>query len=319
MESRKKIPDLLYRYRDSSIRTVEMIVSDQLHYADPSTFNDPLDSRPSLDVDLDNDGLEQIYRTLVENRTEDEMRAAANIIKAKGSKMSHYIQNVSSQSAASLISEIDYRASDPDYDSKEYKRHALKYRIEEELLRQYEKGIVCLSERDDCPLMWSHYGHQHRGMCFGYSVPSRTAGNIYKVKYHGGRLVPATMVAAMLKDDDVAQREVDEAVLLRKATNWSYEKEWRLIGRRGLHSSLLELEEVVFGLKCTAAIKYIVMKTLEGRCRPVKFFEMREEAGSFELKKYALCHDDELFIHFPRRYLSILEAFASVQLPWNEQ
>ena len=118
----------------------------------------------------------------------------------------------------------------------------------------------------------------------------------------------------MLDGDDAAQREVDKAVLLRKAENWGYEREWRLIGRRGRQNSLLELEEVVFGLNCTAATKYIAMRALKGRARSVKFYEMREEFGTFNLKICALSYDDELFVHFPIRYLSKLEMFESVSI-----
>ena len=314
MENGNKIPDRLYRYRDSSIRTLEMMVSDHHHYADPSNFNDPMDSRPSLDVDLDNNELEKICRILVEKRTAEEMHAAAKTMRAEGPKAIHHIEQNSRGRAASLIAEIAYRALDPDYDVEDHKRHLLRHRIEEELLRQYEKGIVCFAEWADCSLMWSHYGDQHRGVCIGYSVPSMAAGDIHKVEYRGGRLVRASWVAAMLDGDDAAQREVDKAVLLRKAENWSYEREWRLIGRRGLQDSLLELEEVVFGLKCTAVTKYIAMKALEGRERSVKFYEMREEFGTFNLRRCALSYDDELFRHFPVRHLSIFEMFESVSI-----
>lgn len=39
-----QLPDRIYKYRSFSNRTIEMLVEDQLFYADPSTFNDPLDT-----------------------------------------------------------------------------------------------------------------------------------------------------------------------------------------------------------------------------------------------------------------------------------
>ena len=56
---------------------------------------------------------------------------------------------------------------------------------------------------------------------------------------------------------------------------------------------------------------YAVVKALEGRDRLVKFYEMREVPGTFELGKCALNDDDELFVHFPIRSRSILEAFEA--------
>ena len=134
------------------------------------------------------------------------------------------------------------------------------------------------------------------------------------IRYDGSRLVEASKVAAMLAGNDLARVEVDEAVLLRKAGSWRYEREWRLIGQRGLQNSPLELEEVIFGMRCKEPVKYAVVKALEGRGGQVKFYEMREIPGTFQLKKCALNGDDELFVHFPARALSIYEAFEQLPL-----
>ena len=160
--------------------------------------------------------------------------------------------------------------------------------------------------------MWSHYGDEHRGICMGYSVPEQSAGDVHKVAYGGGRFVRASDVAAMLDGDVKARTRVDESVLLRKAESWSYEREWRLIGRRGTQHSPLELEEIIFGMKCKESAKYAVMTALKKRDRAVEFYEIREERGDFNLKKYPLSYDDELFVHFPRRDLSLLEGFEAV-------
>ena len=163
--------------------------------------------------------------------------------------------------------------------------------------------------------MWSHYGDQHRGICIGYSVPERSKGDVHQVEYGGSRLVLASDVAAMLDGDDDARSKVDKAVLMRKAENWAYEQEWRMIGRRGTQNSPLEMEEIIFGMRCKPSAKYTIMKALECRERPVKFYELREERGTFTLRKDALSYDDELFVHFPKRYLSIVEGFEGISVP----
>ena len=68
-----------------------MIIADNLYYADPSTFNDPLDSRPSLNADLAAVELERALRQLVEQRVAAEMRAAASTIKYNGPKTLDHI------------------------------------------------------------------------------------------------------------------------------------------------------------------------------------------------------------------------------------
>lgn len=304
-----KIPRRLYKYRDFDNRTLAIVVCDNIYYTDPSTFNDPLDTRPSIDVDLDDGKLERIVRILVERSSSEEMSAAAKITSYRGPRTIEHIKRNSRRQADRLIEEIEYNATDPEYESGDAKARLFGQYIKSALLQQYDKGIVSLAARSTCPLMWSHYSDQHRGVCIGYSVPVGAAGDLHKVKYGGSRLVQASKVAAMLDGNDAARGEVDEAVLLRKTKSWGYECEWRLIGRRGLQTSSLELEEIIFGMRCDAAAKYVVMKALKGRKRPVKFYEMREVSGTFKLKKCALTYDDEreLFEHFPKRHLSILE------------
>ena len=313
MEKGKKIPKRLYRYRKFNAYTLDMVVNDKLHYADPTTFNDPLDTKPSLDIDLDDGELEGVVRDLVRQRVSSEMRAAAETLKVRGAKVFDRIENTGHRQADRLIAEIAYSATAPGYGPDDYKRLLGRY-IEVELLRRHDKGIVSFAEKANCPLMWSHYGDEHRGICIGYSVPADTTGNVYKVDYGGSRLVQASKVAAMLKKDDTARRHVDEAVFLRKAGSWRYEQEWRLIGRQGLHDSPLELEEIIFGMRCKESTKYVVMKALEQRERPVKFYEMCETSGTFNLKKCVLDHKkDEMFLHFPRRNRSTLEAFEALE------
>ncbi|MEH2515267.1 hypothetical protein V1279_000840 [Bradyrhizobium sp. AZCC 1610] len=306
-----KIPKRLYKYRAFSNLTLDVLVADNLFFADPSTFNDPLDTRPSLETDLGAQDLERVFIKFVERRVTAEMAAAAKKIKYRGPKTVEHISRQARRRAEELIANIRYNATNPEYEVADPLQVLLGQYVEEELLRQYDKGIVSFAERTNCPLMWSHYGDQHKGVCIGYSVPDDAAENLYKVGYGGCRFVEASKVAAMLDGDDIARQTVDTAVLLRKAASWRYEREWRLIGQRGLQNSPLELEEVIFGIRCESAVKYAVVKALEDRRRPVRFYEMRELRGTFRLKKCAL-DTDELCAFFPRRFRSIYEAFETV-------
>ena len=70
MAKTAKAPARLYKYRGFSNLTLEMLVGDTLYYADPSSFNDPLDTRPTLDADVDAPALESMLTRLVEQRAE---------------------------------------------------------------------------------------------------------------------------------------------------------------------------------------------------------------------------------------------------------
>lgn len=310
MRKVRRIPRMLFRYRRFTNHTLDELVSDQLYFADPSTFNDPLETRPALAADLDAPALEEILRQLVEKRVADEMKAAANQIEVKGPKLHEHITAHGRWRAEQVIKEVKYFASDPEHEGDDAEQTLLRRYIEDELLRRYDKGIVSLAERSECPLMWGHYGDQHKGLCIGYSIPNRVADNLYKVSYGGSRLIKAKAVAAMLKAE-IDSRILDQDILARKARDWRYEREWRLLGRRGVQDSPLELKEVVFGLRCSNAVRYVIVEALANRRRPIKFFEIRELRESYRLAKRPF-DTIELRHRFPRRSLDVFDEFSEI-------
>lgn len=306
------IPERLYKYRAFDARTIDLLVGDQVYFADPSTFNDPLDTRPTLVADLPVPDLEDLLATLTTRRISAEMTAAARAVKYRGQKTMEHIERHTRLEAEKLLREIAYLATDPEYEEPPPgpQTRLLRQYIEGALLRQYDKGILSLASRFNCPLMWSHYGDQHRGVCIGYSVPPDAAEDVHEVDYKGGRLIHASRVKAMLEGDQEARKEVDAGVLLRKAPDWCYEKEWRMLGGRGPADSSLELEEVIFGARCLPSVRHTVVRALEGRDTPVRFFQVHEVDGTFQLDRREL--DDEDMDTQPRRALTMREAFTDL-------
>ena len=307
------VPPVLYKYRHFSARTVEQLCRDQVFYADPSTFNDPLDSKPCVEADCDVPTLEQTVFELVRRRVEANWTAAAHTIKYRGPKTLEHIARHSNAEAQRTLEELAYLATNPDFEEAPPLPHIhlLASAIERELLLQYDKGVFSLAKRFDCPLMWSHYGEQHHGLCLGYKIPSDALPGLHGVMYGGARVVNASAVASMLAGDAAARSAVDEAVLLRKARDWRYEKEWRLLGPRGVGDSPLELVEVLFGTRCTGAVKHAVARALHGRDKSVKLYEMHEVHGTFRLKRRRL-DEDELSASYPRRALAAMEGFGDL-------
>lgn len=93
----KIIPKRLYKYRSFSNLTLDLLISDHIYYASPSTFNDPLDTRPSLKIDVDVVELEKILTHFVERRTEAEMNAAAKIMKYRHIRHNQFSMSASSR------------------------------------------------------------------------------------------------------------------------------------------------------------------------------------------------------------------------------
>lgn len=305
-------PRRVYKYRAFSEKSLESLVLDLLYFADPSSFNDPLDARPTLEADLPAPELARILRALIVRRVTGEMTANARAIKYRGERTTEHIAKHAGRAADEVIEEIRYNSGDPDYEMKDPLQFLLSWHVHEEVLRRYDRGIVSLAKRADCPLMWSHYGDQHAGICIGYSAPADV--ELEPVTYGGTRQIKASLVRDMVDGDDAATRAVDQAVLLKKAKAWQYEQEWRLIGDRGLHDSTLELEEIVFGMRCSPAVQFAVVKALEDRDRQPRFYEIREASGTFLLQKVE-ADTGEMLAGWPRRARSIREAFSDISVP----
>ena len=239
------------------------------------------------------------------------MQAAAKTLRIKGPKIQDRVEFLSRKQASRLIQTIEYNATHREVDS-EYVKRQLQTGIEEELVRRYDRGIVSLSERADCPLLWSHYGDKHRGVCIGYSVRDKVPAKPFKVAYGGSRQIKASTVAAMMQGDESARQQIDDAVLLRKGKGWCYEREWRLIGDRGLQESPLELEEIIFGCRFEGIVDLALFKVFEGRQPPVEFHKMWTIADSFALEKRPVDYDELALNQFPRRSISAFEEFAEL-------
>ena len=53
----QNVPAKLYKYRGFNGQTLDCLIGDQLFYADPNTFNDPLDSKPCVRPDMNANAL----------------------------------------------------------------------------------------------------------------------------------------------------------------------------------------------------------------------------------------------------------------------
>ena len=310
--SERRVPKILYKYRPFNERTISALIGDKLFFADPATFNDPLDTSPHLKPDISAQELKSALRTLVEERVSSEMKSAAKATKLKGPKTQKHIENHSIKQANITIERISYDAENPEYNEiDDPLKFLLAGELEYELLRRYNKGVFSMSAKATCPLMWSHYGDQHRGVAIGYSIPKDCRDRLHKVVYGGSRVLSANSVVSMMNGNIKAQEQVDETVLLRKAKSWSYECEWRLLDRRGLQDSDLELKSVVFGLRCPDTIRYSIIKSLENRKPNVEFREIRQNPSYFSLNNSNL-EIDELMIGYPRNVRSVCEGFYSI-------
>lgn len=306
-----KLPERIYRYQSFSALSIDALCLDKLYFSDPNRFNDPLDCKPAFINDVDKITLRNVLSTLVEKRVTSEVINSLQAAKVKGDQAEAHAVRQGKQEADNELRNIAYQATNPDFEVSvdEAECNILTYSIGDELLKQDKRGVCCLSEEYDNPLLWSHYADQHKGFCVGYSLDRNPKPKINKVDYGGERTVPTSLIAqAVLQQDLQAWAFLDQQMFLRKAKPWRYEKEWRVFDSVGLQDSPLKLEEINFGMRCPDAVIHAVVEALEPR--NIRFYSMFSARETFELDRT----DDlgELRAFLPRTSQSGFEIFGDV-------
>lgn len=308
----KRLPATFYRYRSFSTNTLDSLCYDRLYFAHPGTFNDPLDCNATIERDSSLDELRTLLSVLIRKRVKAEVLASLDQARIKGGRATAHAEKRAISEAQSELANIAYNATNPEYTvtKSEAESWLLTNEVERELRRHYERGVCCFSTTYASPLLWSHYGDQHRGLCIGFGLDRRPKPQPRRVVYGGSRSVPTSLLTrALVHEDQKAKEELDRDILLRKARGWGYEKEWRLIGDKGDQDSPLLLKEVTFGLRCSISVVHAVTKALAGRSAPIRYYQMYEVNGRFVLRRREVdLH--ELNAYMPRTAQSGLEMFG---------
>jgi hypothetical protein len=123
--------------------------------------------------------------------------------------------------------------------------------------KELEKmGVFTLSESSNNILLWSHYADGHRGFCVEFiRNPDNQLGN-----YEITRRV-------QYRDDypiiNPIKEDVFDLKFFTKASDWEYEREWRLVNEEGDSEESLpdvDISAIIFGLKMAESHKKIIRK-----------------------------------------------------------
>lgn len=115
-------------------------------------------------------------------------------------------------------------------------------------------GLLCFSANWTNPVLWSHYGAKHRGICIGFDI-KRTL--VEQVKYEDERILRNFGTGDPHRLDTALQ----ELLRCTKYSHWRYEEEFRrfvslkdTIKEGSLHfypfDDSLQLREVILGPQC---------------------------------------------------------------------
>lgn len=194
-------PRWLYRYLRMPAEGQEpheenlkrLLIHDEIHFSSPLNFNDPFDSTCLFRMKGSTpEDWERYLRMNGEEGTDDEIRSQAREL-ARGAATGW---------------------------------GAARDRLHGVMLAGLEEvRVICLSERWDSMLMWAHYADGHRGLCLQFD--RATLSDRWwcaKVRYR--RDYPSLRE---FLDTSPGGPATAEFLLLNKATQWRYEREWRAI------------------------------------------------------------------------------------------
>ena len=276
-----KIPKALYKYRPFDVYSLRLITEAETFYADPTSFNDPLDCKPSIIVDSPRREVEELFTLLA--RSEHRAGHARFLLREY----------------AHLASE--YGSVGRDEGATEYYLQILGSRIRGLLNRKLGKlGVLSLAGRWSCPLMWSHYADQHRGICIEYDLTDHYFERLRPITYGADRALPTSTLLSWLRENSAEGEErVRETYFYAKAGQWRYEKEWRDISDRpGVHQTPAKVGAVYFGLRCDDSILRIIANVLHKE-PTVKLYQIYSADRGFGLKRYEIDVDE--LVQIPTR------------------
>jgi hypothetical protein len=181
---------LLYKYCDAE--GIKILEEKRIKIPTPADFNDPFDCLPWVDVD-----------------TPSSREALRQKIFRRSSPL----------------------ARNPPKDFDIAFDETLKSGLQDELLIQSRNniGVLCLSEKVDNHLMWSHYSKNHTG----FLIELETNG-LYEIGKPDD-LINSTRIFKVIYTNNRPRISFDDSVahfLTQKDAEWCYEQEWRIFYRK---------------------------------------------------------------------------------------
>ena len=161
-----------------------------------------------------------------------------------------------------------------------------------------EVGICAFSRTRKNQLMWAHYANEHYGFCIGFNerILSKSNQNIKAINVEYQSDLPTKKLIGHLDsmrfyqgNDKVGNVATDilETIIGTKYSNWSYEKERRLIQPTfgAIKFEPKSINSIAFGLRMTERDKVTLKALLKGpEWSHVKWFQSEKADEKFALE-----------------------------------
>ena len=278
--------------------TLNMLLNGEICLQSPLKFNDPFDCLVPIKFELSR---KKIYNALCKRKDLDALKEK-------------------------IITDYD---NDFDWYYEDFientKFPKIKEKFTHEMVDQY--GVYCLSKNKDNVLMWSHYAHNHEGICIGIKTErfgkkqklinlSMTEINPNNQNEKEKINIPAIFDKVHyvsthkkikpIKYPTMSQKDIYNSIF-QKSKCWKYEQEYRIVAPRdqieyseannnkaGCNKAYIDvnsISEIYFGINTDIEAARTLVKILRKKLtnfENIQFYKMIKNKDHFNLENYKL-------------------------------
>lgn len=150
---------------------------------------------------------------------------------------------------------------------------------------QNDYCALCLSQKRDSLLMWSHYADSHRGICVGFDIDELQSNfeHIFRINYQ--KKFPEISIL------DSNQPLKFLSAFNTKHPDWSYEEEIRVVNMhspRKVKFSAQMIKSVYLGCEISNKTKEYILKLLDSRELKINAYQAEKDLYNLKLRFKAL-------------------------------
>jgi hypothetical protein len=251
----RKPPKYIYAYWKDDKHLEQNLSNCQFYVSNPLSFNDPFDCQ--LNVSFTGGVVDARTKTksLLADFSRLKLATPKKRLKVFG------------------------RAVNSAHHGKLYKAEELENRIKTSFSKN---GVVCFSEYPESILMWAHYASKHEGICIRLNTSVESwISQARQVQYV--RRYPS------LNYLNLDEGELFTRLILSKAEEWKYEKEWRYFFSDPPLNRIQSfppkvLDAIVFGTRMKASRKAQLAKMMSRLHPHVELLESQTAKDQFKLE-----------------------------------
>ncbi|MGW8423537.1 DUF2971 domain-containing protein [Comamonas sp. HJ-2] len=225
------LPDYIYKHRSVNDNSLKNLREDTIWMADPKTLNDPYECHHYID-----------HQRMMDHQMRSKKEEIISMIPPE--RIPDFERALES-SGDLMDSLVDVICSDQTADT----RLKLKIQLKSQREKDFEEMSLCgdhikdsiqlcsFTTRVDSTLMWSHYSDYHKGFCIKYDIKTLDRNDprsrfLFPVIYQD-QVFDATDNMQLAKTEKFNNLFLNRAALI-KASDWSYENEWRIVFTNGI-------------------------------------------------------------------------------------